>query len=137
MLKSTVTAEFDKDIVTVWNVVTNLRDCSWRSDISRITVLSDPNSFIEYTKKGFPTKFDITVKEAYERYEFDIENKNFSGHWTGCFHGLPGDRTQVEFTEEILDVKNPVMRVIAKYFMNLKKMQMTYIEDLRDRLRTL
>lgn len=136
MLTSTITAEFDQDIITVWNVVTNLRDCSWRSDISRITVLSNPNSFFEYTKKGFPTMFTITRKNAYECYEFDMENKHFTGHWTGIFHALPGDRTQVEFTEEI-NPKNPLMKLLGKYFMNLKKMQNTYIEDLRDRLRSM
>ena len=136
MITATVTAEFDQDIVTVWNVVTNLRDCSWRSDISRITILSNPNSFIEYTRSGRPTKFDITVKEAFSRYELDLENPHFIGHWTGIFRAIPGDRTQVEFTEEI-EMKHPVMKLVAKVFMNVKKMQNTYIEDLRDRLRSL
>lgn len=133
MLKSTITAEFDQDIITVWNVVTNLKDCSWRSDISRITVLTNPNSFIEYTKKGFATKFDIRAKELCERYELDMENKNMTGHWTGIFRALPGDRTMVEFTGE-MQMKHPVRGFFARFFMNRKKIQETYLADLRDKL---
>ncbi|MFQ9424685.1 MAG: hypothetical protein ACLR3U_11925 [Christensenellaceae bacterium] len=35
---------------------------------------------------------------------------------------------------EQLRVKNPVMRVLAAAFMNIKKFQLAYIEDLRARL---
>ena len=51
------------DVEKVWSVVTDLKDCAWRSDLSRIEILEDGKRFIEYTKDGYPTTFTITVKE--------------------------------------------------------------------------
>ena len=132
MLKSTITETFDCDITEVWKVVTDNRNYHWRSDLSKIEILDD-KSFVEYGPKGFPTHFTITVKEEERRYEFDMENQNLTGHWTGIFIAMPEGGTRLEFTEE-LSVKNPFMALIARLFMPVKKIQKTYMEDLRKRL---
>lgn len=31
------------------------------------------------------TTFTVTVNEPYKRWEFDMENGNMKGHWTGVF----------------------------------------------------
>ncbi|MDD2981604.1 MAG: polyketide cyclase, partial [Hespellia sp.] len=72
------------DIKTVWDLITSLENFSWRSDLSKIEIISQ-SQFIEYTKNGFPTTFSVTNNIPLERWEFDMENQNMYGHWTGVF----------------------------------------------------
>lgn len=130
MKKSTITATFKADIKKVWEVVTNNSKYDWRSDLSKIDVSSDENSFTEYTKDNFPTEFNITLKKPCERYEFDMTNNNMSGHWTGIFSSV-NNGTQIEFTEEV-SVNNPIMNLFAGLY--LKKQQSLYIADLKKEL---
>lgn len=127
MRKSTITATFKADIKKVWEVVTNNNKYEWRSDLSKIDVSADGNSFTEYTKDNFPTKFNITLKKPYERYEFDMTNKNMNGHWIGIFRTV-NNGTQIEFTEEV-SVNNPIMNLFIGLY--LKKQQSLYIADLK------
>ncbi|NLD20384.1 MAG: SRPBCC family protein [Clostridiales bacterium] len=130
MKKSTVIENFSNPIETVWNIVTDNTAYAWRSDVAKIALSDDGNSFTEFTKDGFETQFTITVKSPYERYEFDIKNKNMSGHWTGIF-SKDGFGTKITFTEEI-EVSNPIMNLFVKAY--LKKHQATYVADLKKAL---
>lgn len=130
MKTSTIVAKFYSPIETVWDVVTDNANFGWRSDLSKIVVADDKNSFSEFTKDGFETNFVITLKKPYERYEFDMKNKNMSGHWIGVFK-KEGDGTQIEFTEEVT-ASNPIMNLFVGAF--LKKQQSTYIADLKKAL---
>ena len=130
MKESTITATFKSDIKKVWEVVTNNNKYEWRSDLSKIDVSADGNSFTEYTKNNFPTKFNITLKKPYERYEFDMANKNMKGHWIGTFIPV-NNGTQIEFTEKV-SVNNPIMNLLASLY--LKKQQSLYIADLKKEL---
>ena len=131
MKKAEITADFKSDVQKVWDIVTDNLNYSWRSDISKIEVSNDGQSFVEYAKNGFPTTFTITLKMPCERYEFDIENKNMIGRWTGIFF-QNGDGTRIVFTEEIT-VKNPIMNLFVGSY--LIKQQATYISDLRKALK--
>jgi len=135
MRKSNITASFDADLKTVWGIVTNNENYAWRSDLLKIEVSDHANSFTEYTKNGFSTNFVITVKEDYKRYEFDMSNQNMVGHWTGIFSKIENGGTLIDFTEEI-HIKNPMMEVLSYLFMNLKKMQETYVKDLKKQIAT-
>lgn len=130
MKKSTIVAVFESPIENVWDVVTNNREFDWRSDLSKIIISDDTNSFIEITKEGFKTEFVITLKRQFERYEFDIKNKNMDGHWVGSF-SKQGDGTRIEFTEEI-EVRNPIMKLFIGGY--LKKQQSLYVSDLKKEL---
>ena len=130
MKESTITATFKSDIKKVWEVVTNNNKYEWRSYLSKIDVSADGNSFTEYTKNNFPTKFNITLKKPYERYEFDMANKNMKGHWIGTFIPV-NNGTQIEFTEKV-SVNNPIMNLFAGLY--LKKQQSLYIADLKKEL---
>ncbi len=131
MKKSEVKAVFKSDIQTVWNAVTDNTQTNWRSDLSAVEI-TGKNTFTEIAKNGFRTFFTITEKKNCERYAFDMDNRNFSGRWSGVFRAVP-EGTEVIFTEE-LQVKNPVMRVLAALFMNVKKFQRLYIADLKTKL---
>lgn len=129
MAISNIKAVFNGDLQTVWDVVTSLENYQWRSDLSRIEVVSE-NQFIEYTKDGYATTFTITNTVPLERWEFDMENSNMVGHWTGVFKGK-GGKTEIDFTEDVTAKK-----LIMKPFVNgyLKKQQEQYVSDLRKAL---
>lgn len=126
MAISTIKVLLSADIQTVWNKVTSLNDYSWRSDLSKIEVLND-KQFIEYTKDGFCTFFTITLEDKYKRWEFDMENSNMKGHWTGVFTDKMG-QTEVEFREDV-STNKLFMRPFVKSY--LKKQQNVYINDLK------
>ena len=129
MAISNINAVFQSDIQKVWKVVTSLENYSWRSDLGKIEIVNE-NQFIEYTKDGYPTTFIITRKEQYKRWEFDMENSNMKGHWTGIFTEKGGN-TEIDFTEEVT-AKKIIMRPFVKSY--LKKQQKLYISDLRKAL---
>ena len=129
MAISNIKAVFNNDLHTVWDAVTSLKNYQWRSDLSRIEVVNE-KQFIEYTKDGYATIFTITVSEPYERWEFDMENSNMVGHWTGVFKGK-GGQTEIEFTEDVTP-KKLIMKPFVKGY--LKKQQEQYVSDLRKAL---
>ena len=73
MAISNIKVVFENDIQTVWNTVTSLENCQWRSDLSKVEVTGE-KQFAEYTKEGYVTTFTTTVFEPLKRWEFDMEN---------------------------------------------------------------
>lgn len=130
---SEITAYFESDIKSVWEVVTNNLDYSWRSDIDHIESLPNKKEWIEYTSDGKETKFTVTKKNKYMEYEFNMENKMFTGYWTGYFSENESGGTKVVFTENIF-IKNPIIHYISYLVWDLKKIQNTYILDLKKKL---
>ena len=127
MAISKIKAVFQSDIKKVWETVTSLENYAWRSDLSKIEVLSK-NQFVEYTKEGYATTFTITVAEPYKRWEFDMENGNMKGHWIGVFT-QKGEQTEIDFTEDVT-AKKTIMKPFVKAY--LKKQQSHYVSDLRN-----
>ena len=97
MTTSSIRAKIDCPIERVWAVVTAVDDYSWRSDLSGTEIL-DERRFVEYAKGGFATTFTVTAMETCRRWEFDMENANMTGHWSGVFTAGDG-ATEIEFTE--------------------------------------
>lgn len=126
MAVSNIKATFSGDIHKVWEVVTDVKNYTWRSDLSRTEILND-KQFVEYTKDGYATTFTITDTEPYKRWEFDMENGNMQGHWIGVFTQR-GNDTEIEFTEDIT-AKKIFMKPLVKSF--LKKQQEQFISDLK------
>lgn len=133
MRKSNITITLHTDIQKVWNLVTDNNNFKWRSDLSSIEIIDD-KKFVEYTKNGFSTEFIITKKDEFKQYEFNMNNKNMVGHWIGIFSETEFGGTKIDFTEEI-HIKNPIMELLSYLFMNIKKMQEKYVEDLKRELR--
>ncbi len=132
MAVSTIKAEFQCKVEKVWELVTSLDKYSWRSDLEKIVVTVPGKEFEEYTKDGYVTKFKITAVDEYKRYEFDMENGNMQGHWTGIFSYDEGI-TAIEFTENVTAKKRIMKPFVGTY---LKKQQKKYILDLRNALGT-
>lgn len=130
MAVSTIKAEFQYEVEKVWKMVTSLDNYSWRSDLDKIVVTEPEKEFEEYTKDGYFTKFKITAFDKCKRYEFNMENSNMQGHWTGIFSYRDGT-TVVKFTENATAKKLIMKPFIGIY---LKKQQSKYIQDLKNAL---
>lgn len=126
MIISTIHTLIPTNLQTVWNTVTSLNDYGWRSDLKNIEVHSS-SSFTEYTNSNVPTLFTITLFKPFCRYEFDMKNENFIGHWTGVFRET-ANGTEIIFTETIT-IKKWWLRPFAKIY--IKKQQHRYIADLK------
>ena len=129
MAISSIKVTFPCEVQKVWDIVTSLENYSWRSDLSKIEIV-DENTFIEYTKEGYATTFTITAAEFCKRWEFDMENDNMKGHWTGIF-SEKDEQTEIDFTEDVT-AKKVFMKPFVKAFLN--KQQKVYVEDLRKAL---
>jgi len=116
-------------IEIVWDTVTNLNDYSWRSDLKDVRII-DENNFIEITKDGIETYFKITECIKYQSWIFEIENKNIKGTWVGKFYA-EGDKTILDFTENIVSKKSILKPFISLY---LKRQQKIYFRDLKAKL---
>lgn len=126
---STKKVTFPCAIQKVWDTVTSLDKYAWRSDISRIEVLSE-NRFAEYTREGYEIVFTVTATEPGKRWKFDRENIRIKGHRTGLFSQKEG-QTTMDFTEEVVAKKfylEPFVKAC------LKKQQTAYIADLKKAL---
>lgn len=131
MIEVTQSIVLDFEIKTVWDIVTSLENYSWRSDLSKLTVMKEGERFVEFDKSGYATTFEITEFKPYERYELNMENGNLSGHWTGIFTEKDGGKTEVCFTEAV-EPKKSMMKLLAKPY--LKRFQKKYFSDLRNAL---
>lgn len=129
MAVSTIKAILRGDIRRVWETVTGVENYAWRSDLSKTERLNE-NQFVEYTKEGYATTFTITACELYRRWEFDMENNNMKGHWTGVFT-QQGQETEIEFTEDVM-AKKCFMKPFVKGF--LKRQQALFVADLQREL---
>ena len=129
MAVSNIKATFQKDVETVWRMVTSLENYAWRSDLGKIEVLNE-KQFVEYTKEGYATTFTVTLQEQYKRWEFDMENANMKGHWIGVFT-RKGEQTEIEFTEDV-NAKKVIMKPFVKIY--LRRQQAQYISDLEKAL---
>lgn len=120
--KALITGELQK----VWELVLDIENYgAWRSDLSKTEVISD-KKFIEYTKEGYPTTFTVTLVEPYRRWEFDMENSNMTGHWTGIFTAK-GDETEIDFTERV-KAKKWLLKPFVKLY--LRKQQTRFVTDI-------
>ena len=126
MATSNIKALIPGELQKVWELVLDIENYgAWRSDLSKAEVISD-KKFIEYTKEGYPTTFTVTLVEPYRRWEFDMENSNMKGHWTGIFTAK-GDQTEIDFTEQV-EAKKLLMKPFVKSY--LKKQQIQFVADI-------
>lgn len=72
----------------------------------------------------------VFQKDIQKVWEFDMENDNMKGHWTGIFTEKNG-QTEIDFTEDVT-AKKVIMRPFIKTY--LKKQQALYISDLEKEL---
>lgn len=125
MTISSIKTTLPYNVEKVWEIMTSLEDCAWRSDLDRVEITGE-TQFIEVTREGFETTFTITSKVPCERWEFDMENANMKGHWTGIFTQTD-EGTELELIEDV-SPKKLIMKPFVKSY--LKKQQAQYLADL-------
>lgn len=69
MVTSTLQTTLPYPPEQVWQVVTDLTDTAWRSDIARVE-RTGPGAFVEYTPAGVATRFTVTAQEPCRRWAF-------------------------------------------------------------------
>ena len=116
-------------IEKVWDKVTDLRDFGWRSDIKDIKIIDDKN-FVEITKDGIETNFKVIECPKHQCWSFEIENANIKGTWIGKFYSN-GDKTTLDFTENIISKKFILKPFVGLYLRNQQKL---YFKDLKEAL---
>lgn len=127
---SNIKAIIQSDIHKVWKTLLDIDHYStWRSDLSKTEAVNE-KQFIEYTKEGYATTFTVTVVEPYKRWEFDMENSNMKGRWTGIFTSK-GNETEIDFTEYVT-AKKFFIKPFVKSF--LKRQQAQFVMDLKKAL---
>ena len=129
MPTSRVTVHFPCPAERVWEVVTNLANTAWRSDLKWVEVLDEAH-FVEHTKSGYATNFTVTACEPLHYWAFTMENGNMSGTWEGIFEAAEGG-TQLTCTETV-NAKRWWMRLFVPGY--LKRQQKLYLYDLRKEL---
>ena len=125
MKKVEMKVYFKSDVEKVFNVITNMKDCSWRSDLSKVVCIDD-GKYIEYNRKNHPTKILVTEYLKNIQFEYDIQNEYYKGHWCGQFAPLKdgGCVMYLLFYFESVSGK----------FINVDKFEKRYIEDLKKEL---
>lgn len=119
--------DFKSSVENVFKIVSNINDCSWQSDLSKVKKVDD-HTFIEYDRKNHATKIKITDYRKNIQFEYDIKNDNYLGHWSGQFAPLKdgGCRMYLLFYFEPYSI-------LGK-FVNVDKFEERYIEDLKKKL---
>ena len=130
MATSHIKAVLPHPLSDVWEALTAVEGYpAWRSDLSRIEVHGS-TQFVEYTKEGYATTFTVTAMEPCQRWEFDMENSNMRGHWTGLFSEADGG-TEIAFTEHVTAKKLLLRPFVGAY---LQRQQAKFLEDLKKTL---
>ena len=129
MPTSRVTVHFPCPVEQVWQVVTDLTNTAWRSDLKGVEVLDEAH-FVERTKSGYATNFTVTACEPLQRWAFTMENGNMSGSWEGIFEAAE-DGARLRCTETV-NAKRWWMRPFVPGY--LKRQQRLYLDDLRREL---
>ncbi|HEL9645612.1 TPA: SRPBCC family protein [Streptococcus suis] len=125
MVKHNMKVTFFHPIDKVWELVTDLSNQTWRSDLGHFEKI-DENHFIEYTQTGIQTNFKVTKVDLYKLWELKFENKNLQGTWLGQFDYHDG-QTVLDFTENVT-VKNVILTPFV--WLYLRKQQKQYFRDL-------
>lgn len=117
---------FQTNLDTLWDIITNNNDYSWRSNIKEIKIIND-KKFIEIDSDDVETEFTIITSDKNKKYEIDYENNNLKGHWVGLFY-LTSQGAELDMVEDV-ESKKPLLSISVSK--TLKRMREIYIEDIR------
>lgn len=117
----------------IWQVVTDLTNWQWRSDLSDCTI-TDEQSFIETPKKGKPIRFRIACLEQPHIWEFRMDSPTLIGTWQGTFEPNENGGCRVKFIEDVTLRNKLIPNWIAKRLLTAYQTQ--YFRDLRAELQS-
>lgn len=126
MAISQIETVIDYAIDDVWKLIVSFdKYRNWRSDLAGVEVKGDWH-FVEYTKKGYATKFTVTHIDPCNTLKLKMENTNMYGCWSGTFTAM-GNKTHIFFQEDVT-VKKFYLKPFLKTY--LKRQQALFVADL-------
>ncbi|NLY20659.1 MAG: hypothetical protein GXZ08_05210 [Tissierellia bacterium] len=131
MREANIFANLKSSPRSVWEVITNKEDYSWRSDLEKIEIV-DETKFIEYHKSGNKTVFIIVDKIPYEEYRLNIFHDKFTGEWVAKLKEK-SDGTTIEIYKKI-EMTDKLTELMSYMSINMKMEQKIYIRDLKKKL---
>lgn len=124
---------------TVYKVVTNNEDFTYRNGIKEIRILRREEDLEEWEEIGYNGTvifFRTREKRPFTYYSFDMKNDLFTGYWSARFEETPDKGTLFTATEHIR-IKNPYLKVFSYPFFKIGKSMENYQDDLRAKLKEL
>ncbi len=126
MAEATMKIMLPYPVETVWQVVTDVRNYGWRSDVMHAKVINE-NQFVEVDREGVRTVYTVVDYATKRRWELDLDNDSIHGRWIATFEA---DGLHTVFTiEEELMAKKMIVKPFLKS--NVSKRVSTYMEDLK------
>lgn len=128
---------FDASPKTVYDLVTNNKDWSYRSDLKALKIISvdgDIETWDEISQDGTIIRFKTRDKKPYSFYSFDMESKVMSGYWTAEFKEVKDGKTLFTATEYI-KMKNPILRTLSYIFFDIGRFMEVYQSDLDKKIK--
>ncbi|MBR4164103.1 MAG: SRPBCC family protein [Solobacterium sp.] len=126
MAEATMKIMLPYPVETVWQVVTDVRNYGWRSDVMHAKVINE-NQFVEVDREGIRTVYTVVDYATKRRWELDLDNDNVHGRWIATFEA-DGLHTVFSIEEELM-AKKVIMKPFLKA--NVSKKVTTYMEDLK------
>lgn len=123
---------YDASPQTVYNIVTDNNDWTYRSDLSNLQIIEkqgDIEAWKETDRKGNVILFRTKEKVPCSFYSFDMKSRIFTGYWTAYFEELPEGKTLFTATEHIR-INNPIIKVLSYLFFDIGKYMEKYQSDL-------
>ena len=117
----------------VWQVVTDLTNWQWRSDLAECQIV-DEHRFIEIPKKGKPIRFCTTRLDSLRSWEFQMDSPSLTGEWQGTFEPKEDGGCRVRFVEDVHFRNKLIPKWVAKRF--LAAYQAQYFRDLQVELQS-
>lgn len=117
----------------VWQVVTDLTNWQWRSDLAECQIV-DEHRFIEIPKKGKAIRFCTTRLEQPHIWEFHMDSPTLTGTWQGTFESNENGGCRVKFIEDVTLRNKLIPNWIAKRLLTAYQTQ--YFRDLRTELQS-
>ena len=126
---------YDVSIETVYNIVTNNTDWEYRKSLDDLIIIetNDEYEIWDEVSGGVIIRFKTKEKIPYTFYSFEMDSKFFQGEWFAEFETVENGKTRFTATEKIR-YKNPLIRVIGYFFMNLDEYMETYQNELRNKI---
>ena len=124
-MKANIKITIDVPVTQVWQKLTDFGNQDWRSDLKHAEMLSD-YSFVEVSKNGTKTQFEVLLAQENQRLELKFENSYITGQWIGIFYDK-GTQTMLDFTE-LVKCKRCLLRPFVGK--KLRSMQRQYMIDL-------
>jgi hypothetical protein len=125
-IEESMSATVVGSIELVWKILTDTKEVSWRSDLTRCDV-KDEAHWTEFGNGKTPTEVSVLQKQAPTFYVLTLANYNLASTRSFELSKIDENTTLLKISE-FAEVKNQVMAPVAQTFM--KQMQKRLLDDL-------